>query len=431
MRKSAQSFSLKSRVQSPKESPIGKEHLAGFRKKNLGDLGYRASASRTGGKQIEDKVKEIVPWRPVWAEVDLNRISHNMQEIRRLVREPCELMAVVKADGYGHGALPVARAALLAGASRLAVAIPEEGVTLREDGIPSPILVMGSLWPEQAEVIVSNFLTATVFNRPLAEALSAEGKRQGKNVYVHLKVDTGMGRIGLSPREVLPFVNQVMRLPYLEIEGIYTHFATADAVDKRYAYQQFELFEKVLKEMKDAGIQIPLRHAANSAAILNLPESHLDMVRPGIILYGINPFEGGSPSINLKPALSWKAKIAYVKQVPRGTGISYGRTHITRRNVRIATLPLGYADGLSRALSNKGEVLIRGQRAPIVGRVCMDQCMVDVSQIEGVRIGDEAVLIGSQGGEPLRAEELAEKIGTIGYEVLCNIGKRVPRVYVS
>jgi len=427
MKKSAQSFSLKSRGQSPEERPIGKKR----RKKNLGDIGYRASVSRTGGSEIEDKVKEIVPWRPVWAEVDLNRISHNMREIRRLVRKSCELMAVVKADGYGHGALPVARAALMAGASRLAVAIPEEGVTLRKDGIPSPILVMGSLWPEQAEVIVSNSLTATVFDLPLAQALSAEAKRQRKNVRVHLKVDTGMGRIGLFPRDVVPFINQVLRLPYLEIEGIYTHFATADAVDKTYAYQQFGLFEKVIKEMKDAGIQIPLRHAANSAAILNLPESHLDMVRPGIILYGINPLEGGSPSINLKPALSWKAKIAYVKRVPAGTGISYGRTHITRGSVRIATLPLGYADGLSRALSNKGEVLIRGQRAPIVGRVCMDQCMVDVSQIEGIQVGDEAVLVGSQGRKRLSAEEVAQKIGTIGYEVVCNIGKRVPRVYLS
>jgi alanine racemase len=373
----------------------------------------------------------MVPWRPVWAEVDLNCIVHNMQEIRRLVREPCELMAVVKADGYGHGALPVARTVLHAGASRLAVAIPEEGVTLREGGITSPILVMGSIWPEQAEMIVSNFLIATVFDLPLAQALSGEGKRQGKNVRVHLKVDTGMGRIGLFPHDVVPFVNQVRRLPYLEIEGIYTHFATADAVDKTYVYRQLELFEKVLKEMKDAGIQIPLRHAANSAAILNLPESHLDMVRPGIILYGINPLEGGSPSINLEPALSWKAKIAYVKQVPTGTGISYGRTHITRGSVRIATLPLGYADGLSRAFSNKGEVLIHGQRVPIVGRVCMDQCMVDVSQVEGVQIGDEAVLIGLQDGDQLSAEEIAHKIGTIGYEIVCNIGKRVPRIYVS
>ncbi len=367
----------------------------------------------------------------MWAEVYLNRIVHNMHEIRRLVREPCELMAVVKADGYGHGALPVAGTALLAGASRLAVAIPEEGITLREGGIPSPILVLGSILPEQAEVIVGNLLTATVFDLPLARALSAEAGRQGKNVCVHLKVDTGMGRIGLFPHDVVPFVNQVMRLPHLIIEGVYTHFATADAADKTYAYQQFKLFEEVLKEIKNARIPITLRHAANSAAILNLPESHLDMVRPGIILYGINPLEDESPSITLEPALSWKAKIAYVKQVPTGTGISYGRTHITRGSAWIATLPLGYADGLSRALSNRGEVLIRGQRAAIVGRVCMDQCMVDVSQIEGIQVGDEAVLIGSQGRERLSAEEMARKIGTIGYEVVCNIGKRVPRVYVS
>ena len=367
----------------------------------------------------------------MWAEVYLNRIVHNMHEIRRLVREPCELMAVVKADGYGHGALPVAGAALLAGASRLAVAIPEEGVILREGGISSPILVLGSVLPEQAEVIVRNFLTATVFDLPLAHALSAEARRQGRNVRVHLKVDTGMGRVGLFPHDVVPFVHQVMCLPHLEIEGIYTHFATADEGEKTYAFQQLKLFEKVLKEIKAAEIQIPLRHAANSAAILNLPESHLDMVRPGIILYGINPLEGEPPSITLEPALSWKAKIAYLKQVPTGTGISYGRTHITRGSAWIATLPLGYADGLSRALSNRGEVLIRGQRASIVGRVCMDQCMVDVSQIAGVQVGDEAVLIGSQGRERLSAEEIAQKIGTIGYEVLCNIGKRVPRVYVS
>jgi alanine racemase len=373
----------------------------------------------------------MVSSRPVWAEVYLSHILHNMREIRRLVKEPCELMAVVKADGYGHGALPVARMVLQAGASRLAVAIPEEGITLREGGIQSPILVLGSILPEQAQVIISNSLTATVFDLPLAHALSAEARRQGKNVRVHLKVDTGMGRIGLFPHDVLPFVNEVLRLPHLEIEGIYTHFATADSEDQTYANQQLKLFEEVLREIKDAGIKIPLQHAANSAAILNLPESHLDLARPGIILYGINPLEGRPSSIILKPALSWKAKITYIKQVPMGTGISYGRTHITRESAWIATLPLGYADGLSRAFSNKGEVLIRGQRAPILGRVCMDQCMVDVSHIEGIQLGDEAVLIGSQGRERLSAEEIAKKIGTIGYEVVCNIGKRVPRVYIS
>jgi alanine racemase len=372
-----------------------------------------------------------VPSRPVWVEVDLSRIAHNMSEIRRLVKEPCELMAVVKADGYGHGALAVAHTVLGAGASRLAVAIPEEGIALREGGISAPILVLGSILPGQAEGVVRHLLTATVFDLALARALSAEAARQGKNVPVHLKVDTGMGRIGLFPDDIVPFINQVMRLPHLVIEGVYTHFATADAADKTYARQQLELFEEVLKKIKDAGISIPLRHAANSAAILNLPESHLDMVRPGIILYGINPLGEKPPSINLEPALSWKAKIVYVKQVPGGTCISYGRTHITQGSACIATLPLGYADGLSRALSNRGEVLIRGQRAPIVGRVCMDQCMVDISRIEGMQIGDEAVLIGSQGKERLSAEEMARIIGTIGYEIVCNIGQRVPRVYVS
>jgi len=337
-------------------------------------------------------------------------------------------MAVVKADGYGHGAVEVARAALDSGADRLGVAIPEEGWELREAGIAVPILVFGLIQPEEAYKVVEADLDQTVCSVELLQTLDREAARASKRINVHIKVDTGMGRIGLTPEEVVSFARRVQEFKNLNLEGIFSHFATADAKDKTFAQRQLELFDGVLRDLERADIDIPIRHMANSAAILDLPGSYYDMVRPGIMIYGLYPSREVSRSIELRPAMTLQTKVVAVKTVPRGTPISYGRTFITRAQATvIATLPIGYADGLSRLLSNKGEVLIRGRRAPLVGTICMDMCMADVSSVEGVRCGDEAIIFGE---EP-PVDEVAEKIGTINYEVTCAVSRRVPRVYMG
>ncbi len=369
--------------------------------------------------------------RPVWAEVNLGAVAHNVREIRKLLQPDTKLMAVVKADAYGHGALPVARVALASGAERLAVAILDEALALRRGGITAPILILGYTPPEQAPLVVEHDLTQTVFSLEVIQAISAAAAAAGKTARVHIKVDTGMGRIGVFPSEAPDFAEAVSRLPGIFIEGVYTHMACADEQDKAYTRWQFDRFKEALAGIKARGVAIPLKHVANSATTLDLPEMHLDMVRTGIILYGLWPSPEVRRVIDLKPAMQLKARVAYVKKVPPGTSISYGRQFTTSSPSVIATLPLGYADGWSRLLSNKAAVLIRGQRAPVVGRVCMDQCMVDVTHIPGVKPGDEAVLFGVQGGEFLPVEEVASHMGTINYEMVCLISKRVPRIYLN
>ncbi|NLG83180.1 MAG: alanine racemase [Firmicutes bacterium] len=365
--------------------------------------------------------------RPVWAEVNLDAIRHNVAEVRRLVGAHTKIMAVVKADGYGHGAIPVARAALAAGAEWLGVSLPEEGIALRRAGITAPILVLGPLQPEQAEPVVRYGLTPTICHRAAAEALAVAAA--DRKIGVHVKVDTGMGRIGLSPGEVLPFVRWLSDLPGIELGGIFSHLARADERDKTHALGQLRLFSEVCTGLRAAGIDPGLWHLANSAAVIDLPQAPLDMVRTGIMIYGLRP----SPEVDLfrvdlRPALSLHARVVFVKRVPAGTGISYGHVYYTKAPATIATLPIGYADGWTRLLSGKAEVIIGGRRYPMVGRICMDQAMVDLGDDE-TSIGAEAVLIGRQGGEEITADEVAEKLGTINYEVVCMIGDRVPRVY--
>lgn len=365
--------------------------------------------------------------RAVWAEIDLAAIRRNLEEIRNCVRGGAKLCAVVKANAYGHGAVAVARAAVDAGASYLAVAILEEALELRSAGFCEPVLILGYTPPEQAPQIVAHNVTQTIFSLEAAAALSAEAMRQGKAVKVHLKVDTGMGRIGVRPEEAGVLAARIASLPGVELEGVFSHFASSDSADKTAAVAQLMRFREALRCIEAAGVQIAIRHIANSAAILEMPESHFDMVRAGIILYGLWPSDEVTHGAALHPAMRLKARISYVKEMPAGEAISYGGAFRTARKSRIATLPIGYADGYSRLLSGKAEVEVGSVLAPVVGRICMDQCMLDVSDAGDVHAGDEVTLFG---GTRMSAAALAWRLGTIHYEVVCTVGARVPRVYV-
>jgi Alr-MurF fusion protein len=373
------------------------------------------------------KARLFRPGRPTWVEVDLEAIAYNVRRIVEMVGPEVVVLAVLKADGYGHGANRVARTALNNGARYLGVASINEGAALRHSGITAPILVLGYTPAWQAREVVLNGLSATLFNLDVARALSrAAGDLTGQ-VPVHVKVDTGMGRLGLLPDEVVSFVLELRALPNLVLEGVFTHFSVADS-DSDYTRWQLDRFRQVLGALAEAGIHIPLAHAANSAAVLSLPESYLDMVRPGIALYGLHPSRQVPCPPDFRPAMRFKTQIAQVKALPAGSYVGYGNTYQTTGTQRIAVLPVGYADGFRRTPCTWGEVLVRGRRAPIVGRVSMDQTMIDVTAIPDVRQGDEVILIGEQGNERLTAEEVAERLGSINYEVVSEILARVPRV---
>lgn len=363
----------------------------------------------------------------VEAIVDLSAIAHNVREIRQKVGPQKRLMAVVKADGYGHGAFEVGEVALRNGADALGVSSPEEGQTLREAGIQAPIFVLGLFEPGEERKIVECQLTQTVASLEALKALDRAAKRGEKKVPIHLKVETGMGRIGLPPEKVLAFVRQVFEFKNLFLEGLYSHFAAADQKNKDFALQQLALFKKVIAQLESVGVGIPLKHIANSAAVLDLPDSYLDMVRPGIMIYGLYPSESVTRSIDLKPAMSLRTRVSFLKELAPGFSVSYGGTFVAPQQIRVATLPVGYADGYSRLLSNRAEVIIRGKRLPQIGTICMDMLMVDVSALQDIQVGDEAILFG----EGLPVEELAQIMGTINYEVICGISKRVPRLYRS
>ncbi len=336
-------------------------------------------------------------------------------------------MAVVKANAYGHGLVQVARTALAAGATWLGVALPEEGIALRQAGINAPILVLGPTSPEQAPLVSTNGLSQTVFSRSSLDTFSREGKAGGHPVPVQVKVDTGMGRLGVQPDQALHFLHQVSETAGVHLEGVFTHLARADDPDPDPTFKQLAIFGQVREAAVAAGLDIPLWHAANSAAAWRFPESHLDMVRAGIAIYGLAPFPGFSAGLH--PALTWKTRIAFLKEVAAGTPLSYGSFYTTTGRARIATLPVGYADGYSRSLSNTGLVLVGGRRVPVVGRVCMDQLLVDVTGVPACQEGDEAVLLGVQGEERITVDEMADWLETINYEVICRISHRVPRIY--
>jgi alanine racemase len=377
---------------------------------------------------------------PLWAEIDLTAIAHNIRALRRLTHPSARLMAAVKADGYGHGAAHVARTALAHGATDLGVARIEEGLALRRQGIGAPILIFGYTPADRTHALLDHDLVPTIFTLENARELSAAAAAAGASLPVHVKIDTGMGRLGLPcdemrPKGAAPAKEEILRmtqLPGIVLQGVYTHFATADHADTHYAEQQFGRFLRLLAQLDAAGCRIPLRHAANSGAIIGMPHTHLEMVRAGISVYGLYPSsEVDRARLALKPAMALKARIIHLKQVPAGTCISYGCTYTTPRPTTIATVPVGYADGYSRGLSNKGGMLVGGRRVPIVGRVCMDLTMIDVGRVPRVRIGDEAVLIGRQHNETIGADELAAALDTISYEVVSALTGRVPRVYTD
>jgi len=366
--------------------------------------------------------------RPTRVEIDLDSIAYNIHQIRKKVGNKTKTMAVMKANAYGHGAVEVAKVAIDAGAQWLAVALVEEGIQLREAGIQSPILILGSTPPDQVHEVIKYNLSQTVCSRELIETLSNEAQSWNQTAKVHIKVDTGLGRLGIFPEEVAAFVKESSCLEGIEIEGIFTHFSVADE-DKAFTELQIKKFKEVISNLEREKIHIPLKHAANSAAVVGFASSYFNLVRPGIILYGLYPSPEMNRTIPLKPAMSFKTKITYLKRVPAGYSLSYDRTFTTKRKSLIAILPVGYADGYPRALSNKGEVLIKGKRAPVVGMICMDMTLVDVTHIPDVKVGDEVVLFGKQNGAQISADEIASKSGLINYEILCGISKRVPRIY--
>jgi len=399
--------------------------------------------------------------RSAWVEVDVGAITENVRAIKSLVGPQTGVMAVVKADGYGHGLLSAARAALEGGAEMLGVAIPEEAALVREAGIGAPMLIMGCCLPGQAAEVVELDASAVVSYPEAAQALAAAARERGRHARLHVKVNTGMGRVGVRWDQAAGFIRQVAGMPGVELEGIMTHFATADYEDQTSARTQLSRFLAVLEEAQRQGIRPRYRHCANSAAITFLRESHLDMVRPGLISYGIPPvpmavdippdtgYAGVHPPskredyarrrteetrdryvpLKLRPALSLMARVVQVTRLQAGDAVGYGLTYRTRRDSSIALLPLGYADGLARALSNRGWALVRGRRAPVAGRVSMDQTQLDVTDIPGVAVGDLAVLIGEQGGERISAWEVGLAMGSIAYEALVSLGSRLPRVY--
>ncbi|TDJ00399.1 MAG: alanine racemase [Caldithrix sp.] len=368
-------------------------------------------------------------FRATWAEINLGAIAHNLQEIKKKVA-PAEIMAVIKADAYGHGLKEVARVALENNARYLGVSAVEEGVQLRKQ-TTTPILVFGGFFENQIKACLEHDLELTLFDFERAGALSKQAQASGNSAKVHIKVDTGMTRVGVHWQESLDFICRVSELRYVKIVGIYTHFASADAKDKSFAKTQLQRFQKVLTELEMRNIQIPLKHTANSGAILDLPESYFDMVRPGVSIYGYYPSFEATESINLQPAMSFKSQVVAVKQVESGTKISYDSTYETVKQTKIVTVPVGYADGYNRLLSNQGEVLIRGKRYPVVGQVCMDFIMVDIGLENDIQTGDEVVLLGCQGDEEISIYEICEKLNTIPYEFTCMISSRVPRVYKS
>ena len=366
---------------------------------------------------------------PNSAIIDLDALIYNLGSLHNHLKGHSRIIAVVKANAYGHGAVPITRALEASGVGFFAVAFVDEGIELRRAGIRSPILVMGGFFKEQVGDLFEYKLTPVIFHFDHLDWLASELKGREDSLAVHVKVDTGMGRLGLPPREVLLLVKKLRKLPGLSLEGLMSHFSDKDPHKSPAAQEQIRLFEKVREELKAEGIQIPLHHLANSSAIFSLEESWYSGVRPGISLYGYAPSHKLENVLSLKPVLSLKCRITHLRKVPAGTKISYGGTFITQRETMIVVLPIGYADGFPRALSNRGAGLIKGRRAPIVGNICMDMIVLDVTNIPDIKMGDEVVLIGRQGDEMISAVELAEKIETIPYEILSAIGKRIPRIY--
>ncbi len=369
--------------------------------------------------------------RPVWAQIDLDHLAHNIREVRRVTKEDALVTAVIKADGYGHGSVEIGQTLLENGADRFAVATLMEAVELRRAYPETDIMVLGYTPNEDADIVLDNDIIQTVYAVDQAQAMSAEAVKRQKTVRLHVKVDSGMGRLGLQAgQEAVEAVRAMAKLPGVVLEGIFTHFAVADEVDKAYTCQQVKRFNETVEALEKAGVQIPIKHVSNSAAIIDLPELNYNMVRAGIMLYGLYPSHDVSHvNVKLKEVMSLRAKLSLVKELPEGAGISYGLLYTTDHQQRVGTIPLGYADGYTRLYTGKAQVLVEGVKKPIIGRICMDQCMVDLDGTKALR-DDEVVLFGKQGENFISIDEVASWIETINYEVVCMISKRVPRVYV-
>lgn len=370
--------------------------------------------------------------RPVWAEINLDNVKHNIKEIKNIVKKDTIVCAVVKADGYGHGAVELAETLLNNGADRLAVATLCEAVQLRKAGYTVPIMVLGYTPEEQGEVVIDNNIIQTVYTYEQAIYFSNIAKESNQQLIIHLKLDTGMSRLGFQPNdESINAIKEIFKLPNLIVEGIFTHLATADDKNKEYTYKQFNIFMDFVNKLEEEGYIIPIKHVSNSAAIIDLPEMNLDMVRPGIILYGLYPSdEVNKEKIRLKQVMELKAKISHVKVLPKDRGISYGLKYTTQDNEKIITIPIGYADGYTRMMSGKAQVMVKGKVIPIVGRICMDQCMANATGLD-VKAGDEVILYSNERESGITINDIADKLGTINYEVVCMLGKRVPRVYLE
>ncbi|WP_346878777.1 MULTISPECIES: alanine racemase [unclassified Clostridium] len=370
--------------------------------------------------------------RPVWAEINLDTIATNTKNIKKLIGDK-ELIAIVKADCYGHGAVDVVPTLLESGASRLAVAMLTEAIELRENNINAPIVILGYTPLYLGEELINYDIEQTVYDLDYAKELSKIAISLNKKAKIHIAIDTGMGRIGFLPGDdTVKTINEVYNLEGLEVIGIYSHFSTSDEKDKTYTNEQLYKFKKVMADLETLGIEIPLKHISNSGAIIDMPETYLNGVRPGIILYGYYPSkEVSKDNISVKPALTLKAKIAHVKELHKDMYISYGKTFKTNKKTIVATLPIGYGDGYPRALSENAKVIVNGKFASILGRICMDQCMIDVTDIENVKTGDEVIILGVEGDLKFNADDMAEALGTINYEILCRIKSRIPRVYIK
>lgn len=369
----------------------------------------------------------------VWAEVDLDAFHENLLSMKACLKENTSIIGVVKTDGYGHGAVPLAREMEQADfVSGYATATAQEALILKKAGMKKPVMVLGYTFPEEYEEMIAEEIRATVFTNRMLADMSREALRMGKKMIVHIAVDTGMSRIGINPDDAgLSFVKKALETPGIEVEGLFTHFATADEADKKKTYAQLEQFRAFSQRIqKELGFCVPICHCSNSAGILEIKEANLDAVRAGIILYGLWPSaEVDRDSAALKPVLSLYSRIVYVKDLEADREISYGGTYTTKRPMRVATIPVGYGDGYPRMLSNKADVLICGQRAPILGRVCMDQFMVDVTHIPEAETGSLVTLVGCDKGEEITMEELGEISGRFNYELACCLGKRIPRIY--
>ena len=368
-----------------------------------------------------------------WAEIDLDALSHNFKEIRRITSPSAKILAVIKADAYGHGSTETAQALVENGADCLAVACADEGKQLRRDGIDAPILILGASSASDMEDLVNYSLMPTVFSYDFANELSKTAEKLNKPVKIHIKLDTGMSRIGfvtdVDDNALSDEILKIAALPHIEIDGIFSHFSTSDEAVRDYTKLQFERFMHVCDILEKKGLNIPTKHIANSAAIMMYPETHLDMVRAGIILYGLYPSEEVDKTrLDLKPVMTLKSRITMVKTLDSGRGVSYGKTYITNHPTKIATVPIGYADGYTRLLSGKAKISVNNTLAPVIGRICMDQCMIDVTNVNTINTGDEVIVFGA--GD-VTADDLADLIGTVNYEIICMLSMRIPRIYLK